>query len=85
MVLSILFPQNAPQRVRILYLCMKDKIYTYRKTGNRYKVIGDEAKMKDPSSREWIKCIIYQSQDTGDIYVRALDEFLERFDEVINQ
>ncbi|MBP3732202.1 MAG: hypothetical protein J6I84_03040 [Bacilli bacterium] len=61
---------------------MKNKIYIYNKTGNQYRVLGD-AKFKHPETREWVKCIIYQSVDTGETYVRETGEFMERFTEQI--
>lgn len=59
---------------------MKDKKFKFKKTGNKYKVLGDEAKMKNPETRKWVECVIYQSEDTGDIYVREKSDFRKKFE-----
>ena len=63
---------------------MIGKEYIYNKTGNKYKVLG-ESLMKNPITREWQQCILYQ-QNNGELepmsFVREKNEFLERFTEV---
>jgi hypothetical protein len=58
---------------------MKNKTYQFKKTGNLYKVLESEAEMKDPEKRDWKECVIYQSEDSGKIYVREKSDFKKKF------
>lgn len=55
-------------------------IYKFIKTGNLYKILEDNAEMKDPTTRNWIKCVIYQSLETDKIYVREIQDFNKKFE-----
>lgn len=57
---------------------MKNKVFVFNKTGNSYLVI-EEGEMKDPSTREWLKSVVYKSLETGNIYTRELNDFLNKF------
>lgn len=60
---------------------MKNKIFIYSKTGNKYVVLG-EAEFKHPENRNWIKSIMYSPVDNPNkVYVREKTEFLDRFKE----
>jgi len=54
-------------------------IYMFKKTGNLYEVLG-YGKMKNPVTREWLDCVIYRGQETGETYVRELQEFNSKFE-----
>lgn len=49
----------------------------------RYRIVN-EARMKNPETREWMDCIIYSSVDKGSLYVREKDDFFEKFVEVVD-
>lgn len=36
-------------------------IVRYKETGNLYKILSLDCKMKNPQTREWQECVIYQS------------------------
>jgi len=55
------------------------KTYTFKKTGNQYEVLEESAEMKNPITRNWEKCVIYKSLDSGKIYVREETDFREKF------
>ena len=57
---------------------MKNKVFVFNKTGNSYLVL-EEGEMKDPSTREWLKSVVYKSLETGNIYTRELNDFLNIF------
>lgn len=60
---------------------MKNKIFIYSKTGNKYVVLG-EAEFKHPENRNWINSIMYSPVDNPNkVYVREKTEFLDRFKE----
>ena len=65
-------------------------IVKFLKTGDLYKVLEENSVMKNPESREWNKCVIYQQykklvggeyQDISDpkIFVRERKDFLNKF------
>ena len=54
-------------------------LYVFKETGNLYEVLDDNAEMKNPETREWIKCVIYKSLDSGKTYVREETDFREKF------
>ena len=69
----------------------KNSIARFKKTGNLYKVLSSDCKMKHPETREWIEAVIYQGYKVlvGDeyqddlekkVWVRELKEFNERFE-----
>lgn len=49
----------------------------------RYRIVN-EARMKNPETREWMDCIIYSNVDNGSLYVREKDNFFEKFVEVVD-
>lgn len=49
----------------------------------RYRIVN-EARMKNPETREWMDCIIYSNVDNWAIYVREKDDFFEKFVEVVD-
>ena len=49
----------------------------------RYRIVN-EARMKNPETREWMDCIIYSNVDNGSLYVREKDDFFEKFVEVVD-
>lgn len=70
-------------------------IARYNGTGNLYEVLSRECKMKDPETREWLPAVIYKTYkllengeykepDKKEVYIRALREFNEKFDLVLN-
>jgi hypothetical protein len=46
--------------------------------GNQY-VLGSRLEMKCPKTGEWLDAIIYVSIKTGRAYVRAWEDFQEKF------
>lgn len=36
-------------------------IVKYKETGNLYKILSLDCKMKNPQTREWQECVVYQS------------------------
>jgi len=63
---------------------MIGKEFIFNKTQKKYKILA-ESKMKNPQTREWQDCVIYQ-QSNGEVepmtFVREKQEFLEKFSEV---
>jgi hypothetical protein len=60
---------------------MKDRTYKFKKSGNLYMVLEDKAEMKDPGTRKWVECIIYQSlTEPLKIYVREKSDFKKKFE-----
>ena len=49
----------------------------------RYRIVN-EARMKNPETREWMDCIIYSNVDNESLYVREKDDFFEKFVEVVD-
>lgn len=49
----------------------------------RYRIVN-EARMKNPETREWMDCIIYSNVDKGALYVREKGDFFEKFVEVVD-
>lgn len=73
-------------------MIMKDCIYKFRRTENLYKVI-DIALMKNPVSREWEECVIYEQYKHYDdgayfdvlpkmTFVRELTDFNKLFTKI---
>jgi hypothetical protein len=69
-----------------------EKIVEYEGTKNHYKVLQEDAIMKNPETREWEKCIIYQEYkhntpegyievpaEERKIFVREKKDFLNKF------
>lgn len=59
------------------------EIYKFKKKGTLYKVV-DVAKMKNPTTRNWDECVIYEPtvNPDGALYVRERNEFNERFEKL---
>lgn len=71
----------------------RQKIVEYSGTKNHYKVIMDSALMKDPGTRKWVECVIYEEHrklnDKGEyvdvprsdkqVFVREKHDFLTKF------
>ena len=62
----------------------KDSIYKYRRTGNLYRILSSDCKMKNPVTREWTQAVIlennkYINDSECKIWVRELQEFNEKF------
>ena len=61
---------------------IRNRIYTYK---DRIYMVVDNCSMKDPTSREWLKAVMYSPLINGVIqdvkYVREKLEFLKRFKE----
>lgn len=57
------------------------EIYKFKKKGTLYEIV-EVAKMKNQTTRNWDDCVIYKPtvNPGGDIYVRELTEFKERFE-----
>lgn len=55
-------------------------IYIDIKTGNRYKIISNNARLKD-SNGKWIDCVIYAPMyaNAYDMFARERKSFEERF------
>lgn len=74
------------------------KIYEFRETKNRYRILNERALFKDPTTREWKECIIYTPYETYNpdgtrtkvsgveeqIYVREKEDFMNKFREVLS-
>jgi len=63
------------------------KFGIYRYKGVLYETIKSIdkdglCKMKNPQSRKWERCVLYTYPDSrfNDVYVREVNEFLERFE-----
>lgn len=53
-------------------------MYWYK--GNKYVIANDKAKMKDPSSREWVDAVLYfPVGSSGTTYVREKSDFEAKF------
>lgn len=73
------------------------KIYEFKETKNRYKILNECALFKDPTTREWRECVIYTPYETHNldgtrtkvsgveetIYVREKEDFYNKFKEVL--
>lgn len=74
------------------------KIYEFKETKNRYRILNERALFKDPTTREWRECIIYTpyeihnpdgtrtkvSEVGEEIYVREKEDFMNKFREVLS-
>ena len=77
---------------------MSMKIYEFKETKNRYRILNERALFKDPTTREWRECIIYTPYETYNpdgtrtkvssveeqIYVREKEDFINKFREVLS-
>ena len=77
---------------------MSMKIYEFKETKNRYRILNERALFKDPTTREWRECIIYTPYETYNpdgtrtkvsgveeqIYVREKEDFMNKFREVLS-
>lgn len=69
-----------------------DSIVRFKKTGNLYKILSSRCEMKNPVTREWMQAVIYetykdaQGREVGEknVYVREKQEFMERFELVLD-
>lgn len=68
---------------------MEKKIYQHKdKTigesgyshDGKYKIVSIEARMKNPTTREWLDCVIYTDIDTSAVYVREKQGFFDKFE-----
>lgn len=66
-----------------------DKIYEHKDKNvgesgyshdGKYKIVS-EARMKNPSTREWVDCIIYADIFQSDVYAREKQDFFDKFKE----
>lgn len=68
------------------------KIVEFEKTKNHYLVLNENAKMKDPTTRGWVNCVIYTDykkstpqgyievpENSRGVYVREKSDFLKKF------
>lgn len=66
-------------------------IVKYKGTGNLYQILSLDCKMKNPCTREWQECVIYQSlmdkTDSGyvsnsdhKVWIREKSEFNLKFE-----
>ena len=76
---------------------MSMKIYEFKETKNRYRILNERALFKDPTTRDWRECIIYTPYETYNpdgtrtrvsgveeqIYVREKEDFNNKFREVL--
>lgn len=69
-----------------------EKIVEYEGTKNHYKVLSETAIMKNPETREWEGCVIYQEykkstpegyvevpEEEKKVFVREKKDFLNKF------
>lgn len=69
-----------------------EKIVEYEGTKNHYKVLCDTALVKNPETREWDLCVIYEEykhntpegyvevpEEDRKIFVREKNDFLNKF------
>lgn len=68
---------------------MEKKIYQHKdkKIGEsgyshdgKYQIVSIEARMKNPTTREWLDCVIYADIDTDVVYVREKQDFFDKFE-----
>ena len=60
-----------------------DNIWIHKSTGNQYKVISENARMKDPSMPDrWIDCVIYSPmfENEYEMFSRAKYDFYNSFE-----
>jgi len=59
-----------------------NEVYRHIKTGNLYKT-KEFCEFKDTFCGEWLACVSYEPIDRKEkVYVRTLDNFAEKFEEV---
>lgn len=72
---------------------MENKIVEYEGTKNHYRILSEDGKMKNPETREWQACIIYEDwkhvaksgeyievpESARKTYVREKLDFLNKF------
>lgn len=56
---------------------MIGKIFSYK---DHSYVVLCLAEMKNPINRKWEGCVIYKQQQTGKIFVREYQDFLDKFE-----
>ena len=75
----------------------KMKIYEFKETKNKYRILNECALFKDPVTREWVECIIYTPYENCNldgtrsrvskveemVFVRIKDDFYNKFREVL--
>lgn len=60
-------------------------IWKYKKTENLYKVISENARMKDPSMPDrWIDCVIYSpiNENQYEMFAREKFDFYDKFEKI---
>ncbi len=61
----------------------EEELFVFNRTGDKYLVL-EEGELKDPTTRSWLKCVIYKSVKTGNVYSREKEDFLKKFTKVNN-
>lgn len=58
-----------------------ESVWTYKKNGKKYKVISENAKMKEINTGEWIDCVIYAPlyENEFEMFSREKNDFYEKF------
>lgn len=51
--------------------------YTYK--GKTYEVLRTDFTIKDPTTREWVDGILYMQIESGLVFARDKDDFINRF------
>ena len=59
-----------------------ESVWTHKKTGNRYKVISENAKQKDPETGNWINCVIYAPlyENEIEMFSKERESFYSEFE-----
>ena len=55
-------------------------IYTYK--NKEYRLLHDDLEVKDTTSREWKRGVMYEQIESGLLFVRDYEEFMNLFEEV---
>ncbi len=53
------------------------KMYTYKE--KEYMILKSGITMKDPHTRKWLPCVVYEQVESGMVFVREEEEFFKLF------
>ena len=56
-------------------------MWIHKKTGKQYEVVSENAKMKNPTTNEWVECVIYKPlyKNEVELFSREKKSFYEEF------
>lgn len=72
---------NPTQRDNDAKISFSRRIFIHKKTGNRYVFLG-EGKVATNNAEGNLTCAMYFHPETGNLYSREINEFMEKFEEV---